>query len=392
MEKLSKVLIVDDEPIGRQLLEAILFPENFDLYYAENGKQAFEKALLVKPDLILMDVMMPGIDGFEVCKKLRDHELLENVPVILITALDDRDSMIKGLDAGADDYISKPFDRVEVLAKVKNITQLDRYKRILNEKDEPKTKEKNATHTDANLHYAGLIQKSLLPSHEFVNNLLPNNFIIIKTPENISSNIFWITEKKGKIIIVLCNRTNQGISDVLMNILGVTITNKIINKKDNFNTVNILDDLRITLQKYEENPENGSIAFNSMNLALCIFDRENHKLQYSGLNIPLFILKNGKAEKIEGENLNNSSQNQNDFNSIDIKLSKHDGFYIFSNNLLKYIEEASKKSGNKDILMLLNEQQNSNIKIQESFFIEYIDKVISATNEIKDIILAGVRI
>jgi len=165
MEKLSKVLIVDDEPIGRQLLEAILFPENFDLYYAENGKQAFEKALLVKPDLILMDVMMPGIDGFEVCKKLRDHELLENVPVILITALDDRDSMIKGLDAGADDYISKPFDRVEVLAKVKNITQLDRYKRILNEKDEPKTKEKNATHTDANLHYAGLIQKSLLPSH-----------------------------------------------------------------------------------------------------------------------------------------------------------------------------------------------------------------------------------
>lgn len=120
MSQNSKILIVDDEAIGRQLLEAILFPENFELHFAVNGQEAFEKALDLIPDLVLLDVMMPDMDGFEVCKKLRTNKILGNVPIIIITALDDKDSMKKGFGAGANDYISKPFDRVEVLTKVKN--------------------------------------------------------------------------------------------------------------------------------------------------------------------------------------------------------------------------------------------------------------------------------
>lgn len=121
MSQNTKILIVDDEAVGRQLLEAILFPENFELHFAESGQEAFERALDLIPDLILLDVMMPDMDGFEVCKKLRKHKILGNVPVIIITALDDKDSMKKGFSAGANDYISKPYDRVEVLTKVKNV-------------------------------------------------------------------------------------------------------------------------------------------------------------------------------------------------------------------------------------------------------------------------------
>ena len=76
MSQNSKILIVDDEAIGRQLLEAILFPENFELHFAESGQEAFEKALDLIPDLILLDVMMPGMDGFEVCKKLKSNKIL----------------------------------------------------------------------------------------------------------------------------------------------------------------------------------------------------------------------------------------------------------------------------------------------------------------------------
>ncbi|UCH13617.1 MAG: response regulator [Bacteroidales bacterium] len=121
MGKNSKILIVDDEAVGRQLLEAILFPENFELYFAESGHEAFEKALDLIPDLVLLDVMMPDINGFEVCKKLRSNKMLASVPIIIITALDDKDSMKKGFIAGANDYISKPYDRIEVLNKVKNV-------------------------------------------------------------------------------------------------------------------------------------------------------------------------------------------------------------------------------------------------------------------------------
>jgi CheY-like chemotaxis protein len=129
MSHKSTILIVDDEPIGRQLIDAILYKEGYNLEFAENGREAFEKAKALNPDLILMDVMMPEIDGFEVCQMLRADENMVNVPIILVTALDDIDSRIRGLEAGADDYISKPFDRLELLARIKIITRLNRYRK-----------------------------------------------------------------------------------------------------------------------------------------------------------------------------------------------------------------------------------------------------------------------
>ena len=123
MSDSTKILIVDDEPIGIQLLEAILVPEGYELAYGKDGEEAFNVALKEHPDIILLDVMMPKMDGFEVCKKLRENDSTAHIPVYLITALDDRDSRIRGIDAGAYDYISKPFDRIEILAKIKNITK-----------------------------------------------------------------------------------------------------------------------------------------------------------------------------------------------------------------------------------------------------------------------------
>lgn len=129
MSHKSTILIVDDEPIGRQLIDAILYKEGYNLEFAENGREAFEKAKSTNPDLILMDVMMPEIDGFEVCQMLREDDSMASVPIILVTALDDIDSRIRGLEAGADDYISKPFDRLELLARIKIITRLNKYRK-----------------------------------------------------------------------------------------------------------------------------------------------------------------------------------------------------------------------------------------------------------------------
>ena len=121
MEKRSIILIVDDEPYGRQLLEAILFEENCDLLFAENGQKAMKYINEFLPDIVLLDIMMPEINGFEVCQMIRSNANTSEIPVVLITALDDRDSKKRGLEAGANDYISKPYDRNEVLAKIKNL-------------------------------------------------------------------------------------------------------------------------------------------------------------------------------------------------------------------------------------------------------------------------------
>lgn len=130
----NTVLIVDDEELGRETLEDLLVTQGFHLIFASNGPQALEKAAKFSPDLILLDVMMPGMNGFEVCQRLRANPILAEVPIIMVTALEDRKSRLQGIEAGADDFISKPFDRLELRARVRATLRLNRYRRLLTER------------------------------------------------------------------------------------------------------------------------------------------------------------------------------------------------------------------------------------------------------------------
>jgi response regulator RpfG family c-di-GMP phosphodiesterase len=136
MSETSTILIVDDEPSGREILAALLRGERYQLAFARNGAEALDQAATLNPDLILLDVMMPGMDGFEVCRRIRATPELAEVPLIMVTALDDRDSRLKGIEAGADDFITKPFDRRELLARVRTITRLNRYQRLSTEREQ----------------------------------------------------------------------------------------------------------------------------------------------------------------------------------------------------------------------------------------------------------------
>jgi len=130
----STILIVDDDPAGRHTLESILDGQGYQLEMAENGLQALEKAEKCLPDVILLDVMMPGMDGFEVCQRIRNNPLLAEIPIIMLTALDDRKSLLDGLESGADDYITKPYDRHELRARLIGITRLNRYRKLLDDR------------------------------------------------------------------------------------------------------------------------------------------------------------------------------------------------------------------------------------------------------------------
>jgi putative two-component system response regulator len=135
-------LIVDDEYIGRETLQSVLEGEGYELEMAENGFQAIEKAKQLLPDVILLDVMMPGMTGFEVCQRIRNDPQIAEIPIIILTALDDRESLLNALKAGADDFISKPFDRFELRARLLGITRLNRYQKLIQER--AKLREANA--------------------------------------------------------------------------------------------------------------------------------------------------------------------------------------------------------------------------------------------------------
>jgi signal transduction histidine kinase len=132
---MSKILIVDDEPTARETMVALLESESYQLELAKDGFEALQMLENLQPDLILLDVMMPGMDGFEVCRRIRSTPQLAEVPIIILTALDDRASLMQGIESGADDFLHKPVDRQELIARVRTITRLNRYRTLLEQRE-----------------------------------------------------------------------------------------------------------------------------------------------------------------------------------------------------------------------------------------------------------------
>src|SRR3972149_6711881 len=133
MSSQSIVLIVDDEPAGRETLEALLTLEPYELHFAGSGREAIAKATELVPDIILLDIMLPDIDGYDVCRRLRAGSVLANVPILMVTALDDHRSRLRGIEAGAQGFSGKPSNRVELRAEVRTTLNLNRYRRLINE-------------------------------------------------------------------------------------------------------------------------------------------------------------------------------------------------------------------------------------------------------------------
>jgi two-component system sensor histidine kinase/response regulator len=124
MDEKPLVLIVDDEPSAREMLEALLFREGYEMAFAPSGPEALARLDELAPDLILLDVMMPGMDGFEVCQRLKTGKRWRHIPIILVTALDRKEDLAHGLDAGADDFLSKPVNSLELRARVRSMLRI----------------------------------------------------------------------------------------------------------------------------------------------------------------------------------------------------------------------------------------------------------------------------
>jgi PAS domain S-box-containing protein len=129
----GKILAVDDEPMGLKLLKTILVPLGYEVILANNGQEALDKIAAEPVDLVLLDIMMPGMDGFEVTRQIRQNEATRLIPIVLLTALTATDQKVKGIQAGCDDFISKPFDQNEVLARVKMLLTMNSYRKQMEE-------------------------------------------------------------------------------------------------------------------------------------------------------------------------------------------------------------------------------------------------------------------
>jgi putative two-component system response regulator len=126
-EPAAHILVVDDLPANRRLLESLLVKDGYRVSVAVDGEQALAAVAVERPDLVLLDILMPKVDGYEVCRRLKSDPATRLIPVVLVTGLTEADSRIRGLHAGADDFTSKPFVVPEMRARIASLLRLKRY-------------------------------------------------------------------------------------------------------------------------------------------------------------------------------------------------------------------------------------------------------------------------
>ena len=124
MSGAAKILVVDDTPANIKLLRDLLASKGYEVSTAVNGEEALAKVAAEKPDLVLLDVMMPGISGYDVCRRIREDSATALLPVVMCTSLDPQQERVKGIEAGADDFLSKPVNQAELFARVKSLLRV----------------------------------------------------------------------------------------------------------------------------------------------------------------------------------------------------------------------------------------------------------------------------
>jgi sigma-B regulation protein RsbU (phosphoserine phosphatase) len=218
MENLIKhiqpsVLIVDDNVKNLQVLGGFLKIEGISVEFALDGTSALRWLEKKKFDLVLLDIMMPGMDGYEVCSIIKKNQDTCEIPVIFITAKTDSESVIKGFETGAVDYVTKPFIQSELLIRVKTQLNFSESKRellyYLNELEE----KNNEIHSS--IRYANYIQTAVNTSDKYMK-FLPENFILNLPKDTLSGDFYWICKTNGKLIIAVMDCSGHGIPGALM--------------------------------------------------------------------------------------------------------------------------------------------------------------------------------
>lgn len=133
MNKPELILVIDDEIHNFDVIEALLFKEKYDLKYAADGLQALELLTKIQPELILLDVMMPALDGIEVCRRIKANPDTRHIPVVMATALNSKEDLANCLEAGADDFVSKPISGLELRARVRSMLRIKQQYDLLKE-------------------------------------------------------------------------------------------------------------------------------------------------------------------------------------------------------------------------------------------------------------------
>lgn len=341
--KKTLILIVDDTLQNIQVLGNILYDKGYSVSIATSGMETLRYVKNKIPDLILLDIQMPEMDGFEVCKELKSNPKTKDIPIIFLTAITETEYILHGFEIGAVDYITKPFNVAELTARVATHIELKNAKENV---EALNNKLSNAYDQIKNsINYAKIIQEKMLPDMNILQENGLQHFVIYKPKDIVSGDFYWAEYCNEKLFIAVADCTGHGVPGALLSMSGHNLLNEIINIEKIYDPAEILNNLNVRVRNIFK--QGLSVIHEGMDIAICVIDAKTKTIEYAGANNPVWYFSNNILKKLSPDKLaigEDYPANHNSlFNKQTIKFRTGDRFFMFTDGVFDQFDSLDKK-------------------------------------------------
>jgi CheY-like chemotaxis protein len=380
--------------------------------YAGDGATAVEKAIRYLPDLIIMDWEMPKMNGIEAVAYLKSRSDTAHIPIIMTTAFTSSEHLEKALKTGATDYVKKPIDEVELLARVNSALQIvTSYKQILKQKEEIEEKTKKLEHAFAEIErkndnimssikYAKRIQDAMLPNVAHIQKFIPELFVLYRPRDVVSGDFYWFASlapkdenTPEKFVLAISDCTGHGVPGAFMSMLGDTLLNQIVNIFDMDSPDEILEKLHFSIRKALKQDETENR--DGMDIGVCVITPEQKKIDFAGARVPLVCITNNELTAVKGDHFSVGGLekgNLRSFTKHEVDITPQTVFYMYTDG---YQDQFSTTSNSKFMAKrfrkLLQKVHKYPFEEQKKILNHILEDWMRDTKQIDDILVVGFK-
>jgi DNA-binding response OmpR family regulator len=451
-ENVQKVLVVDDNVENLNVVVNTLNNLDINPLIAQSGEEAIRMAVKLQPDLILLDIMMPVIDGFEVVRRLKEFEGTAAIPIIFLTAADQTANILCGFEIGAVDYINKPFIPEELLARVSThlrtikinnelrflLSESEKQKAKLNKLNKKNTaknikiKKKNQILSEKNkfietqannmaginqqlqiinreldarklelefinneilssIRYAQTIQNALLPDKETTDRIFSEYFVYYNPKEAVGGDFYYLKKNENQILFCVADCTGHGVPGALLTMLGISYLDQITANSENSEPATILEELREYIKNIFINSETKS---SGMDAVFCKIDTKTARMEFASAFMPFFVVRNSEAIEMKTDkNPVGYFPVEKPFQNQEFQLEENDIIYLFSDGYIdQFGEKFDKKFRTRQLKKLLIEISRLSMSEQKKILDQTFANWKGNTEQTDDVLVVGVKI
>ncbi|NOU60320.1 PP2C family protein-serine/threonine phosphatase [Marinifilum caeruleilacunae] len=406
MDTKKTILSVDDSPINNKLIEAY-FRRDYEVISKESGQQALDWLEGNIPDVILLDIMMPVMDGIEVLERIQASDRLKEIPVIMVTAKTEMESIKATLSLGAQDYVKKPIDFTELQTKVLIAFQI-------NEQKQEITKYKSYYDIHQGMIHAQRIQRSILPDAEHFRRLYPKSFIINLPKHVIGGDFYWIQQNFHKNSIGVFDCTGHGVPAAMLTVMGQMELHTLSQNGNEVQADQIFPLLSRKFSRILNTSGDTYTQYDGMDGIFCSIYPQENILEYVGAKRSLVLIRENNTQLIVNNEDTEAKMGNDKYSLFEIagdrnSIGKESEFVEFTVNKIKFQTgdriflysdgitdqlggDQQKRLKRKQFFEKLLEIQNKSINLQKSDIFSWLEKWKNSNEQTDDILVVGIEL